>query len=150
MGYKRLNVLARAIACARLWTPSLPRRQVLQQEGHPALNGLGGNDMLVIQHEDNIHSTTLHEVIGEHGQHGLRRRRLRGVQHLQCRYSHLCIKGLQGGYQVGEKARGVVVLWFQGEPGRLLSASRVVLPKPVGADTRVSACSAPCRIRSVR
>ena len=93
------------------------RGQVLQQEGHPPLNGVGGDDVVVIQHERNIACTTVHEIIRQHGQHGLWRRGLRGVQHCERGCPNLCIKRLQGGNQVGEKAGGIVVLRFQREPG---------------------------------
>ncbi len=42
---------------------------------------------------------------------------MRGAQQHERRCAELCIQGLQGGNQVGEKARGIVVLRFQGEPG---------------------------------
>ena len=100
------------------------RGQVLQQEGHPALNGVGGDDVVVIQHEGEIACITAHQVIGQHGQHGLRWRGLRGVQQRERGRPELCIKGLQGGNQVGEKARGVVVLRFQREPGDRYARSR--------------------------
>ena len=93
------------------------RGQVLQQEGHPPLNGVGGDDVVVIQHEGNITSATVHEVIREHGQHGLWWRGLRRVQHCERRCPDLCIQRLQGGNQVGEKTGGIVVLRFQREPG---------------------------------
>ena len=93
------------------------RRQMLQQEGHPPLNGVGSDDMVVVQHEGEIPYVTAHQVIRQHGQHGLWWRGLRRVQHRERRCPHLCIKRLQGGNQVGEKTGGVVVLRFQREPG---------------------------------
>ena len=33
------------------------RGQVLKQEDHPALNGLGGDDVVVIQHERDVEPT---------------------------------------------------------------------------------------------
>ncbi len=60
--------------------------QVLQQKAHPALNGLGTEDVVVIQHEGKIASTTLHEVIGKHGQHGFWRCGLRGAEQRKGQY----------------------------------------------------------------
>jgi hypothetical protein len=88
------------------------RGQVLQQEGHPALNGLGGDDMVVIQHKRNITSIALHQFIRQHSQHGLWRRGLRGTKQRKRGLADLGIKRLQGGNQVRKKARGVVVLRF--------------------------------------
>jgi hypothetical protein len=68
--------------------------------------------MVVIQHEGEIARITACQVICHHSQHGLRRRGLRRVQHSQRDRPHLCIKGLQSGNQIGEKARGVIVLRF--------------------------------------
>jgi hypothetical protein len=93
------------------------RGQVLQEKGHAALNGFGADDVVVIQHQGDITFTAFHEIIGQHGQHRLWWRGLRGAQQREGGRANLDIKGLQGGNQVGEKARRVVVLCFQREPG---------------------------------
>ena len=57
--------------------------------------------------------TSLHCLaIGQHSQHDLWRQGLRGAQQRQRCRAKLSIQGLQGSNQIGEKARGVVVLRF--------------------------------------
>jgi hypothetical protein len=88
------------------------RWQVLQQEDHPTMNGLGSDGVVVIEHEGKICGTTVGHLADQHSQHHLWQRRLRGAQHREGCRADLFINGLQGDNQVGEKACGVVVLRF--------------------------------------
>lgn len=90
---------------------------MLHEIRHPAMNGIGSDEVVVIQHESEVLCIMAHEVIGQHGQHGLLWRGLRRVQQLERRYPHLCIKVLQRSNQVGEKVGRIVVFRFQREPG---------------------------------
>jgi len=105
---------------------------MLQEEGHPTMNRVSGDDMVVIEHEGKILSTAVHEVICQHSKHDLWRRRLRGPEQGEQSCSQLCIKGLQGGNQVGEKAGGVVVFRFERQPGDRCAALGESLGKQGG------------------
>ncbi len=55
------------------------RGQVLKQEAHPALNGLGGDDVIVIQHEGDISGTTAGHLADQYPQHRHGPQGLRGA-----------------------------------------------------------------------
>jgi hypothetical protein len=101
------------------------RGQVLQQEGQPLVNRLGSEDVVIIQHQGELAATPVGHLADQHSQHRLGRGRLRGVHQCQGAPPQLGIHRLQGGNQIGEKASGIIVRRFQGEPGdrqRALSA----------------------------
>src|SRR5215469_1878895 len=108
------------------------RGQVLHEIPHPLLNGWGGDDVVVVEREDNLLSLMAHQLIGQDGQHGLYWRGLWRVQQRECRRPDAGIKRLQSSHQVGEKASSIVVFWFQREPGDRLARFSEPLSKQGG------------------
>ncbi len=74
------------------------------------MNGLGGDEVVVIQHEGEVLCLAGAEVVGQEREHGLQRRRLRRLEQCECRGADARVKRLQGGNQVGEETHRLVVL----------------------------------------
>ena len=133
------------------------RGQVLQQEGHPVLYVARLDDVVVVEHQHDIVRDCA-EVVEQSGQDRFDRR-LGRLQERERTCTDSGRRRLQRGDQVRPEHRGIVVALVEREPRRgpsigrsgaaSQSASSVVLPNPAGADTSVSADSAPRLRRSL-
>ena len=130
-------------------------RQVFQQKGKGIVNRPGVNNVVVVKDK--------HEIIWDGGdfieqsrQNGFGWRRLRGLEHTQHAFANMSaqssVKQRRGKSESGE----VVISFVQRQPGHGAlaagdhSLTSVVLPKPAGAEMRVSLRCRPAFNRSIR
>ncbi len=98
---------------------------MLHQRSHGALQRFGGDDVVVIQHKDQVPVGTLEELGGELGKDGLRwwrwRRRC-GVQQGERAAAQVRVKGLQSSDHRGKEAHRLIIFRLQRQPGDIFSA----------------------------
>ncbi|MDQ4068558.1 MAG: hypothetical protein M3203_03640, partial [Actinomycetota bacterium] len=95
-----------------------PFREVLDQEEHRLLNVEGLDDVVVVQHQDDIVGERF-EVVEQAGDDRFQRRR-RGLQCAQCVGSYISGSDLaHGGDDIGPEQRRVAVTPVERQPRRL-------------------------------
>ena len=74
---------------------------------------LGGNDVVVIQHQGEVSHVIAREIVGQYSEYRLQRRGLGSVQERECSRTDTWIKSLQSGNQVGEETYWLIVFALQ-------------------------------------
>jgi hypothetical protein len=93
-----------------------PWRQVLEQEGEGIVNGSGIDEVVVVEDDNEIVRDGVNFV--EQGcQDSFGRRWLGGLERAQHPFSDIRRDRPQGGDEVSQKARGVVIPFVQRQPG---------------------------------
>ncbi|MGD8997907.1 MAG: hypothetical protein PVH80_07345, partial [Anaerolineae bacterium] len=102
-------------------------RQVVEQEGERVVDGLGRDEVVVVEDEDDLATGGFpcrlagcragRDVVDEGGEDRFSRWRPGGLERGQGGLSDARLHGLQGGDEVGEEAGQVVVALVEGEPG---------------------------------
>src|SRR5260370_20743621 len=92
-------------------------RQMLHELGQGTMDGWRLDHMVVIEHEREVLSRPSHEVVGEQRQHGLWFRRLWEAEQSERTSAKVGVKRLQGGNEIREETRGLIVLRLKREPG---------------------------------
>ena len=119
-------------------------RQMLQQKRESLVHRFGVDDMVVVEDEDDTVRES-RDLVEQGRQHRFDRWRLGRLEHAQHPFPNIRRNRPQGGDEVGQEARGIVVAFVQGQPGgrpvgnlAIHSLTSVLFPKPAEAETSVS------------
>src|SRR6266576_1029905 len=96
--------------------------QMLQEESHVLMDGLGGDGMVIVEHEQCLvrcfpyRGFAIAEQVDQQRQHALNSGRSQGAHHLQRVLTPSGIQRIQGSEEIRPETRSVVISLVKREP----------------------------------